>query len=179
MSKPVARRAAATGRYRGYASAGLVLYIIGLGLLVTADGETPFSLFLFYSLLLGLGSGALSPVVVAALQDAVEDRFLGVASSLPGFARAIAQTIGTSALGSFLAIRIAAHLEADVAPIAPPGARLDDFIESPAAIRALAEPLESAVVEAYRAGFAETFGAMVGIMTLALIASRFMLDRDE
>ncbi len=37
----VGRRAAATGRYRRYATFGLAVYISGLALLVTADGHTP------------------------------------------------------------------------------------------------------------------------------------------
>ena len=59
--------------------------------------------------ILGVGSGALSPVVVTSIQNAVEERYLGVASSLPGFSRAVAQTIGTSVLGSLLALRIGLH----------------------------------------------------------------------
>ncbi len=172
----VGRRAAATQRFRRYATGGLVVYMIGLGLLVTADGDTPLPAFLFYNMLLGAGSGALSPVLVASLQMAVEERYLGVASSLPGFSRAVAQTIGTSILGSFLAIRIGVHLREDVAAIAPPSIDLDRFIESPAAIRALASPLEGAVVEAYRAAFSESFLLMLAIMSLSLVASRFMRD---
>jgi hypothetical protein len=172
----VGRRAAATQRYRRYASLGLVVYVAGLLLLATADGDTPIAAFFFYSLLLGIGSGALSPVVVASLQNAVAERHLGVASSLPGFARAFAQTIGTSILGSFLAIRITAHLRQDVAPIAPPSIDLDLFVESPAVIRALTGPLEAAVVEAYRAAFSETYVLMAVIMTASFVATRFMQD---
>jgi MFS family permease len=175
----VGRRAAATQRYRRYASFGMVLYLIGLALLVTADGETSTAAFLFYNLLLGMGSGALTPVVVAAIQHAVEERQIGVASSLPGFSRAIAQTIGTSVLGSLLAIRIGVHLRQDVASIAPPGVNLNDFIESPDAVRALSGPLETAVVEAYRAAFAETFFVMIVVMLAALVATRFMRDPED
>ncbi len=73
----VGRRAAATRRYRRYATIGLAIYSTGMALLVTVDAETPRALFLFYTSLLGVGSGALTPVVVAALQDAVEGRYLG------------------------------------------------------------------------------------------------------
>lgn len=172
----VGRRAVATGFYRRYASGGLVVYIAGLVLLVTADRETPDLAFLLYSLLLGLGSGSLNPIFVAAIQNAVEERYLGVASSLPGFARAVAQTIGTSMLGAFLALRISHHLAQDVAPIAPAGVVLDTFVESPASIRALSGPLEAAVIEAYRVSFAETYGVMIGVMALSLLATRFMRD---
>ena len=136
----------------------------------------PATSFYLASLLLGLGSGSLTPVVVASLQSSVEERYLGVASSLPGFARAIAQTIGTSALGAFLAVRLLARLRSEVAPIASPGVRLEEFIESPNAIRALPEVMESAVVEAYRGALSETFVAMIVVVTAALAATRLMRD---
>lgn len=175
----VGRRAAKTRKFRRYASFGLGVYILGLALFATASAETPMIALLFYSMLLGIGSGALSPVVVAALQDAVEDRYLGVASSLPGFSRALAQTIGTSILGSFLALRIGVHLQEDVAPFAPGNPRLEEFIESPAIVSHLAEPLRGLVVEAYRAAFSETFTLMVGVMILSLTASLFMKDPSQ
>lgn len=173
------RRASATGRYRRYASIGIGIYIAGLALLTTANATTPLPVFLGYSLLLGLGSGALSPVVVAAIQHAVEERYLGVASSLPGFSRAVAQTIGTSVLGSLLALRITGHLREDVAPIAPPGTKLETFVESPEVVRALDGPLEAAVIEAYRGAFSETFLVMTIVMTFAFVATRFMRDPEN
>ncbi len=173
------RLAAATQRYRRYASRGLALYMAGLAGLMTSNATTPLPLFMTWSLLLGLGSGALSPVVVASIQNAVEERFLGVASSLPGFSRAVAQTVGTSVLGSLLAIRITRHLQADVASVAPNGTDLTRFVDRPDAVRALEGPLRDAVVEAYRAGFSETFAVMLGVMALALVVSRFMRDPER
>jgi EmrB/QacA subfamily drug resistance transporter len=175
----VGRRAAATGRYRRYATLALAIYTTGLALFATVDRNTPTIQFLSYSLLLGLGSGTLGPVVIASLQNAVDEKHLGVVSSLPGFSRAIAQTIGTSILGTLLAARIAAHLRTDVAPTAGPGIDLAEFIARPAAVRDLAEPLQAAVIEAYRSAFAETFLTMVVIACLSLIATRFMVDPTD
>ncbi len=172
----VGRLASATQRYRRYAMGGLAVYATGLVLLATTGPETPRIVFWGYSLVLGLGSGPLNPVLIASLQNAVAERHLGVASSLPGFARAVAQTIGSSALGALLGLRFAAHLRTDVRPLMPPGSVLDGLAGSPEAIRALAEPLRGAVIEAYRSAFAETFLAMVGIIICSSIAASFMFD---
>ncbi|MBW1883408.1 MAG: MFS transporter, partial [Deltaproteobacteria bacterium] len=172
----VGRLAAATQRYRRYVVRGLVLYIIGLALLSTMGPETPRLVFWFYSLLLVLGSGTISPMVIASLQNAVHERYLGLVSSLPGFSRAVAQTIGTSILGAFLGLRIVQHLETLATPLMAAGESLDQFIKSPDAIRALAEPLHSAVVESYRMAFSETFSLMIGIMALSLCAACFIRD---
>ncbi len=172
----VGRLASRTQRYRRYATAGLATYATGLVLLSTTGPDTPRLVFWGYSLVLGLGSGPLNPVLIASLQNAVEERYLGVASSLPGFSRAVAQTIGSSVLGALLGLRFAAHLRSDVRPLVAPGTSLDGLAASPDAIRALAEPLRSAVIEAYRSAFSETFLAMFGIIVFAAIAARFMLD---
>jgi MFS family permease len=170
------RLAAVTQRYRRYALTGLAVYAAGLVLLSTAGPDTPRAVFWTYSFLLGVGSGPLNPVLIASLQNAVEPRHLGVASSLPGFARSVAQTIGSSALGALLGLRFAAHLESDVRPLVGPGTALDGLAGSPDAIRALAEPLRGAVVEAYRSALSDTFLAMVALVVLSGIAASFMFD---
>jgi MFS family permease len=173
------RRASRTGRYRRYASIGMAIYASGMLLLSTAGPETPRPLFFLYTALLGLGSGAFGPVVVASLQDAVEAKHLGVASSLPGFSRAIAQTVGTSVFGAFLAARVGRHLLLEVAPIAPEGVDLQRFVDSPEAIRALTGPLHDAVVESYRAAFSESFLGMAIVSMLAFTAARLMRERHD
>ena len=172
----IGRRATATRSYRRYATLALAIYTAGLALLSTVTRTTPTLQFLSYSLLLGFGSGTLGPVVISSLQNAVDEKYLGVVSSLPGFSRAIAQTIGTSILGTLLTARIAAHLQAEVASLAGPGANLAEFIARPAAVRTLADPLQTAVIEAYRSAFNETFLTMVAVACLSLIATRFMVD---
>ena len=172
----IGRRAARTQRYRRYASAGLVVYIVGLIGLALADSDGSLLVFWGCSLMLGIGSGMLSPMVIASLQNSVDERFLGIASSLPGFARAVAQTIGTSALGAFFALRLDGHLRADALPITDPPFETSALLDSPAAIRTLAEPLKSAVIESYRAAFSESFVVMLGIIGCSLVATRFMMD---
>jgi MFS family permease len=173
------RLASRTGRYRRYASIGMATYATGMLLLSTAGPETSRAVFFLYTGLLGLGSGAFGPVVVASLQDVVEAKHLGVASSLPGFSRAVAQTVGTSAFGAFLADRAHKHVTLEVAPIAPAGVDLQSFVDSPEAIHALTGPLHAAVVESYRSAFSETFLGMAAASILAFAAARLMRERDD
>ena len=171
------RLAARSGRYRRYGTAGLTIYATGMFCLATADVETSRAAFLFFNFLLGIGSGTFTPVVVASLQDAVDPRDLGVASSLPGFSRAVFQTVGTSVFGAFFASRAAHHLARDVAPTAPPGLDVQAFVASPDAIRSLEGPLREAVVESYSGAFNESFLAMASVVLLGLIVTRAMRDR--
>lgn len=170
------RLAASTARFRRYAMGGLCVYGAGLVLLATAGPDASRLHLWGCTAILGLGSGPLNPVLIASLQNAVDERHLGVASSLPGFARTVAQTMGSSALGALLALRFARHLEAEVRPLVGPRTALDGLAESPEAIRALAEPVRSAVVAAYSAALSETFVAMIVLVGFALIAAGFLID---
>lgn len=170
------RLAASTARFRRYAMGGLVVYGAGLVLLALAGPDTSRLHLWACTTILGLGSGPLNPVLIASLQNAVDERQLGVASSLPGFARAVAQTVGSSALGALLGLRFAHHLEAEVRPLVGSRTALDAVAESPEAIRALAEPVRSAVVAAYSEALSETFVAMIVLVGFALLAAWFLID---
>ena len=98
---------------------------------------------------------------------------------MPGFSRTIAQTIGTSALGTFFAVRLGVHVERAVAPYAASAHDAQALIDAPGAIRDLSEPLRGVLVEAYRASFSESFVLMAAIILSALVAARFMIDPDE
>ena len=173
------RLAARTGQYRRYVTIGLSIYVTGMFSLSTADAHTPRAAFLFYNLLLGIGSGAFTPLVVASLQDAVDPSELGVASALPGFARAVFQTVGTSVLGAFFASRAGTHLARDVAPQAPAGVDVRTFVESPDAIRALSGPLREAVADSYASAFSESFLGMAIVGLVAIGVCRLVRDRPS
>lgn len=173
------RIASATQRFRRFAMGGLCVYGLGIALLATAGPETSRLQLWFYTLLLGLGSGPLNPTLISSLQNAVDPRHLGVASALPGFSRTVAQSIGSSALGTLLALRFAHHLSADVSPAAAGGVALDGLAGSPEAIRALDEPLRSLVVGAYASAFSETIVAMFVLVVFTLAAAWFMVDPHD
>lgn len=173
------RVASATQRFRRYAMGGLCVYGAGIALLATAGPETSRLQLWSSTLLLGLGSGPLNPVLISSLQNAVDPRHLGVASSLPGFSRTVAQSIGSSAFGTLLALRFAHHLAAGTGGDAAGAAAVDRLAATPEAIRALEEPLRSTVVGAYASAFSESFVAMLVLVVLTLSAARFMVDPHE
>jgi len=173
------RRAARTGRFRRYTMGGFLVYAVGVtGLALAGPGTTRLA-FGACTLALGFGGGTIGAMVVSSLQSAVDARYIGVASSLPGFSRTIAQTIGTSALGTFFAVRLGVHVERAVAPYAASAHDAQALIDAPGAIRDLSEPLRGVLVEAYRASFSESFVLMAAIILSALVAARFMIDPDE
>lgn len=99
-----------TGRYKRFPIVGTFLMIAALGLLASITLETTVNALLGMMLLLGLGMGLVMQVIVIAVQNAVEHRDLGVATSGNTLFRSIGGSVGTAALGAIFAARIASEL---------------------------------------------------------------------
>ncbi len=107
-----------TGRYKPFPIAGTALMVIGLFLLSTMDastGKLEASGFMF---VLGLGLGLVMQVLVLAVQNAVDYKDLGVATSGATLFRSIGGSVGTAVLGSIFSN----HLDANIASTLPPSA---------------------------------------------------------
>ncbi|GAA4016899.1 MDR family MFS transporter [Allokutzneria multivorans] len=82
--------------YKHVLTAGLGLSGIAYLVLAFAGPTTPMALITAVVLANGIGGGMFFQVVLVTLQDAVEPRDLGVASSLSGFSRQLGGVAGTA-----------------------------------------------------------------------------------
>jgi EmrB/QacA subfamily drug resistance transporter len=101
-----------TGRYKPFPIAGTGVMVVGLALLSTMDASTTrlqASLFMF---ILGLGLGMVMQVLVLAVQNAVDYKDLGVATSGATLFRSIGGSVGTAVLGSIFSNRLSSELSA-------------------------------------------------------------------
>jgi len=96
------RRVERVGRYRYWPIAGSVLMTIGVLLLATLDVSTPAALAIAYGGLLGLGVGFVMQTSLLALQNSVEHRDLGIATSTALLFRILGGAIGPSVFGAVL-----------------------------------------------------------------------------
>jgi EmrB/QacA subfamily drug resistance transporter len=91
---------ARTGRYKVFPIAGCAVFTVGLYLLSTMDRATTTfqsSLFMF---VLGVGLGLVMQVLVLAVQNSVEYRDLGTATSGATFFRSIGSSVGVAIFGT-------------------------------------------------------------------------------
>ncbi|WP_158814476.1 MDR family MFS transporter [Methylocapsa sp. S129] len=113
-----------TGRYRPFAIGGAAMGAIGMFLLSRMDPSTSYFMVVRNVAILGVGLGAAMPVFNLAVQNAVEARVVGSATSMVQFVRSIGGTLGVAAFGSVLASGFApafrralpADIVADVSP---------------------------------------------------------------
>ncbi len=153
------------GRYRPFPIAGTAVAAVGLFLLSRLEVSTAPGVAALYMLVLGLGLGMVMQVLVLVAQNAVEYRYLGVASSTATLFRQIGGSIGVAAFGAVFSNRLAAALAGSL----PPGAHAPTAA-NPEVIKRLPPSLHDAYVGAVTSALHPIFeiGALVAAMAFLL-----------
>jgi EmrB/QacA subfamily drug resistance transporter len=153
------------GRYRPFPIIGTALMAVALGLLATLGVATSIAAAVCYMIVLGLGVGLVMQVLVLAVQNAVDYRNLGVATSAATLFRSIGGSIGVSLFGAIFAAGLAANLAAAL----PKGAPLP-AATAPDAIRALPTATRALYLDAFTAALHPVFvyGAAIAVLAFAL-----------
>ncbi|MDB4888586.1 MAG: drug resistance transporter, EmrB/QacA subfamily [Gemmatimonadetes bacterium] len=99
-----------TGRYKRFPIMGTAVMTVALSLLSRLSLDTSSYLTAGYMMLLGIGLGMVMQVLVIAVQNSVEYRDLGVATSGATLFRLIGGSLGTAILGAIFATRLAANV---------------------------------------------------------------------
>jgi EmrB/QacA subfamily drug resistance transporter len=112
------------GRYKLVAVVGVVIVAIALGLLSTMGLETTYDGVLWRMIVMGIGLGLTMPVFNLAVQNAVDIKEVGVATSALQFLRSLGGLAGAAVFGAVMTNRFVAAfyaaLPADVAAGVPP-----------------------------------------------------------
>jgi Major Facilitator Superfamily len=107
-----------TGRYKLFPILGCGCFTVGLFLLSRMDKHTGVAASSLYMFVLGVGLGMVTQVLVLAVQNAVEYRDLGTATSAATFFRTIGSCIGVAVFGTVFTTQLAKHLAIGVPPAA-------------------------------------------------------------
>ena len=108
-------------RYRRYPIMGFLVVLVGLGLLLRLDVDSPPMQVLVGAAVTGFGLGLAMQPLILAIQNAVEPRDLGVGTSMSMFFRQFGSAVGLALLGSILNSRLAFLLPR----LVPDGTNLD------------------------------------------------------
>jgi EmrB/QacA subfamily drug resistance transporter len=165
-----------TGRYKRFPIIGTALMTTGLLLLSRLDVGTSTLTSSLYLLVLGLGLGSTMQVLVLAVQNAVDYRVLGAATSGVTMFRGIGGSVGTAVFGTIFSTRLAHQLHGAFAAGAGKGTRLTgaQVVRLPAAARSV---YEHAYVHSLRPVFIVAAGvAAVGFLLALLLPERPLRD---
>lgn len=161
-----------TGRYKIYPLLGTALMASGMWLFSTMTPETTLLRASVYMLLFGVGMGQVLQVLVIAVQNAVEARDLGVATSSATFFRSLGGSFGTALFGAVLTGQLVSHLPR----LLPEGSdlQLGDLTGSPQLIAQLPPGIRDAVVEAFSNAITTSFAFAIPFALLALVLVIFL-----
>ncbi|HEU5018508.1 MAG TPA: MFS transporter [Pseudolabrys sp.] len=153
------------GRYRIFPILGTAVMTVGLALLATLDVNSATWLASAYMLVLGLGLGMVMQVLVLAVQNAVDYRDLGVATSGTTLFRSIGGSIGVAMFGAIFSSNLARGLAQNL----PAGAHLPSATE-PSAIAALPPAVKDVYLHVFAAALHPVFlaAAVVGAVGFGL-----------
>jgi EmrB/QacA subfamily drug resistance transporter len=152
------------GRYKAFPVAGTAIMAVGLWLLSRLEVHTSTLVTGLYMLVLGLGLGLVLQVLVLVAQNAVDYKYLGVATSGATLFRQIGGSIGVAGFGAIFANRLAANL----AERLPPGAHVPAS-PNPLAIKRLPPAVHAAYAAAITAALHPVFLAAAGAAVVAFL----------
>src|SRR3954452_18467256 len=104
-----------TGRYKIFPVMGSVLMVIGLLTMTRVGADTPLWQTDIYMAIFGLGLGMNMQSIVLAMQNSVDPRDMGVATSAVTFFRQVGGTLGTAVFLSILFTRAATNIPRELA----------------------------------------------------------------
>jgi EmrB/QacA subfamily drug resistance transporter len=161
-----------TGRYKIYPVTGTALMVAGLFLLSRMDADVSRSYSSLAMLVFGVGIGLVLQVLVLAVQNSVEQRDLGAATSTTTFFRSLGGAFGTAIFGAIMAGRLNHWLPR----LLPDGNGVDPatVMGSPEFIRALPPDVQSAVVDAFSRSIGSVFLWAVPIAAIAFVLVLFL-----
>jgi len=152
------------GRYRVFPIVGTALMIVGMVLLARLGFHSSTLTAALDMLVLGLGLGMVMQVLVLAVQNAVEFRVMGVATSGSILFRQIGGSIGLALFGAIFAN----SLHSKLAAYLPPGAHVPKTV-SPAILHTLPPKLHEAYARAIAASLHPVFVTAAVIAVVAFL----------
>ena len=159
-----------TGRYKLFPVAGTAVMTVGLFLLSRMTPETTILAASGIMLLVGLGLGMVMQVLVIAVQNAVDYRDLGVATSGAILFRLIGGSVGTAVLGAIFAARLGDELIRWL-PAGTPGPLSSETSITTAMLASLTPAVRAAYSHAFAASLATVFLAAALVALVGVVLS--------
>jgi EmrB/QacA subfamily drug resistance transporter len=162
------------GRYRVFPIAGSLCLIASFWLFSHITADTNRVILGAWMALLGLGIGQIMPVLTLAVQNGVERKDLGTATSSVTFFRSIGSSLGAAMFGAILTTRLTYHLNQTL----PQGGSqiAKNLSSSAASIQHAAPAVQQGIFNAFAAAFSDVFMIGIPFAVLAFIVALFLKE---
>ncbi|MED7953150.1 MDR family MFS transporter [Streptomyces sp. BE303] len=177
VSLVVGQAVTKTGKYRIYPIIGTIVMTVGMVLLSTLSTDTSNFASACWMVVLGAGMGFLMQITMLVAQNSVELKDMGVASSTATLFRTIGGSFGVALFGALFNSRVTETMTERLGSAAGAGGSQGDPSQlSPAALRALPEPVQDAYHHAVANGMHTVFLWGAGVAVIAVAAAVFMRE---
>jgi EmrB/QacA subfamily drug resistance transporter len=159
------------GRYRIFPILGTLTTFVAMLLLGTLKIDTPIQMLYLYIALLGFGLGMVMQVLVLAVQNSVEQKLIGVATSSATLFRQIGGSIGVAAFGAIFTNVLQSRLMAAI----PAGTLLPQHLNADA-IHQLPVALRNDYLQAFGSAIHSVYIISAGVAIFAFLLSLLLKD---
>ena len=171
MSVVTGRVISKIGRYRMFPIAGTFLVAVAMTLLARLEISTPLYVMYLYMGLLGCGLGMVMQVLILAVQNAVEFRHMGVATSGATLFRSIGGSVGVAAFGAVFS----SQLHSRLSELIPAGTELPQSL-GPATIHELPTALRDDYLHAFAGALHTVYFVAACVVVLAFVLAWMLRD---
>jgi len=165
------------GRYKPFPVMGTAIATVGLGLLAMIGPTTSRLIISADMVVLGAGLGMVMQVLVLAVQNSVERRHMGVATSSASFFRSMGSSFGVAIFGAIFSTQLSTNLRRDLPAAALHGGLNPGSLQAnPAVLSALPPALHSGIVQAFADSLHVVFLAAVPFTAVAFLLTLWLRE---
>lgn len=163
------------GRYRPFPIIGMVVVSLSFWLFSHIAVDTSRVWLGVWMVILGLGVGLVMPVLTLAVQNAVERKDMGTATSTVTFARSIGSSLGAAVFGAIITSRLTHHL-IDTLPAGQGQAAASSLKGSAASLKHLPPDQMHTVLVAFSSAFHDVFLFGIPFAVAAFFVTLFLRE---
>jgi EmrB/QacA subfamily drug resistance transporter len=173
------------GHYKRFPIIGTAVMTIGILLMSTLSTTTPFWQLSIYAILVGAGLGLSMQTIVIALQNSVDFKDMGVATSSNTFFRSLGSVFGTAVFGTILTNRLGHYLTQNFDNLAAsnPGvvqgfdpAVLEGIQNNTSVLQTLPPVIQATALESFVNSFHVVFIVAAPITALGFLLALFLRE---
>ena len=173
------------GHYKRFPIIGTVVMTIGILLMATLSTTTPFWQLSIYAIMIGAGLGLSMQTIVIALQNAVDFKDMGVATSSNTFFRSLGSVFGTAVFGTILTNRLGHYIAENFKNLAAsnPSAlsgfdstKLETIKSNTEALKTFPPVIKSTVLDSFVSSFHVVFYTAAPITALGFLLALLLRE---
>ena len=173
------------GHYKRFPIMGTVIMTVGILAMTRLQIDTPYWQISIYAVMVGAGLGLSMQTIVIALQNAVDFKDMGIATSSNTFFRSLGSVFGTAVFGSILTNRLTHYMSTNFAELAKTDpkslagfdmSKLGEISNSTAILKTLPPVIKNTALEAFVSSFHIVFYAAAPITAIGFLLALMLRE---